>query len=275
MAVVPQQYDLDFGGVARLIRALMNPTATDPASPTDGEIWYNSTGGIFKVRRGGVTDTVAMMSDVTAGGISAALWDANSIVKADTDNTPVAMTVAASNVVGRRSTGAIAAIPYATLKTDLAITAADVGLGSAWNGDARPRSTHTGTQLSSTISDFNTAVDARAQAIVDTLIAGAPGALNTLDELAQAIGDDANFAATITTALGLRTRKFSANLGDGSATTINVPHALGTADVTVSFKTISSGLMTNVAWQTVDANNISAIFNTAPALNTVRVTVIG
>jgi hypothetical protein len=36
---------------------------------------------------------------------------------------------------------------------------------------------------------------------IATLIASAPGALNTLDELAAAMGDDANFAATMTTAL--------------------------------------------------------------------------
>lgn len=36
---------------------------------------------------------------------------------------------------------------------------------------------------------------------IAALIASAPGALNTLDELAAAMGDDANFAATMTTAL--------------------------------------------------------------------------
>lgn len=38
------------------------------------------------------------------------------------------------------------------------------------------------------------------------LTTGAPAAMNTLDELAAALGDDANFAATITTALGNRVR---------------------------------------------------------------------
>ncbi len=38
-------------------------------------------------------------------------------------------------------------------------------------------------------------------AAVAALIAAAPGALDTLDELAAALGDDANFAATVTTAL--------------------------------------------------------------------------
>lgn len=36
---------------------------------------------------------------------------------------------------------------------------------------------------------------------VDALITGAPGALDTLNELAAALGDDANFAATMATAL--------------------------------------------------------------------------
>lgn len=39
---------------------------------------------------------------------------------------------------------------------------------------------------------------------VSNLVDAAPGALNTLNELAAAINDDANYAATITTALGLK-----------------------------------------------------------------------
>lgn len=48
------------------------------------------------------------------------------------------------------------------------------------------------TQLSTT---------AFVQAAVTALIAAAPGALDTLDELAAALGDDANFASAVTTAL--------------------------------------------------------------------------
>ena len=42
---------------------------------------------------------------------------------------------------------------------------------------------------------------AAIKAAIDNLIASAPGTLDTLDELAAALGDDANFAATVTTAL--------------------------------------------------------------------------
>ncbi|MCA9368317.1 hypothetical protein KC887_08770 [Candidatus Kaiserbacteria bacterium] len=43
-------------------------------------------------------------------------------------------------------------------------------------------------------------------AAVSALIDGAPGALDTLNELAAAINDDATFTTTVTTALGLRVR---------------------------------------------------------------------
>lgn len=45
------------------------------------------------------------------------------------------------------------------------------------------------------------ATPAGVAAAINALVAGAPGLLNTLDEIAQALGDDPNFAATLTTAL--------------------------------------------------------------------------
>ena len=99
--------------------------------------------------------------------------------------------------------------------------------------DPLARANHTGTQTASTISDFNTAVrtnrldqmaaptgsvslnsqkvtnlatptdntDASTKAYVDTsianLIAGAPSTLDTLDEIAAALNDTANFSDTV------------------------------------------------------------------------------
>lgn len=48
------------------------------------------------------------------------------------------------------------------------------------------------------------ATTAFVAAAIAALIDSAPGALNTLDELAAALGDDANFAATMTNALALK-----------------------------------------------------------------------
>jgi hypothetical protein len=70
------------------------------------------------------------------------------------------------------------------------------GLDTALAGKASTSHTHTASQ----VTDFNASVDARVQLVVDS----APSALDTLNELAAAIGDDANFAGTVTTALGNR-----------------------------------------------------------------------
>ncbi len=48
------------------------------------------------------------------------------------------------------------------------------------------------------------ATTAFVKAALDSLINAAPGALDTLDELAAALGDDANFAATITALIGTK-----------------------------------------------------------------------
>jgi hypothetical protein len=52
----------------------------------------------------------------------------------------------------------------------------------------------------------STKIGSEITAALNALTTGAPTALNTLDELAAALGDDANFAATFTTALGNRVR---------------------------------------------------------------------
>lgn len=61
-------------------------------------------------------------------------------------------------------------------------------------------------------------VDARVQVGVDALVGGAPAALNTLQELADAVNDDASFAATTTAALASKANSTDvytqAQLGD-------------------------------------------------------------
>ena len=106
--------------------------------------------------------------------------------------------------------------------------------------DPLARANHTGTQAASTISDFDTQVhtsrldqmaaptaavslnsqkitnldsptassDAANKGYVDTqitnLVDAAPGALDTLNELAAALGDDANFSTTVTNSLATK-----------------------------------------------------------------------
>lgn len=51
------------------------------------------------------------------------------------------------------------------------------------------------------------ATTAFVQAAITSLVGGAPGTLDTLNELAEALADDANFSATITASLATKDRK--------------------------------------------------------------------
>lgn len=105
------------------------------------------------------------------------------------------------NVTISAATALLAGLLSATDKDKLDNIAANATANSA-DATLLDRANHTGTQLHSTISDFDSAVNALIEAVIDS----APAALDTLNELAAALGDDPNFAATINTALGNRLR---------------------------------------------------------------------
>ncbi|MEO2217325.1 tail fiber protein [Chromobacterium vaccinii] len=76
------------------------------------------------------------------------------------------------------------------------------------------------------------ATKAELKAAVDGLVSGAPGALNTLQELAAALGNDNNFATTITNKLAGKADKSSSLAGYGINTL-----ALSTAQTSQIIKT--------------------------------------
>lgn len=270
------EVDYDFAAIAKLLRALHNPVASDPASPVNGEVWLNTTSGTFKYRAAGVTKTFATTDDVSAGGISASLFDAFTILAADTDNTPAPLTVGASTVVGRRSTGGIIAVSYANLKADLeALNLAANTLGGQTLAQVLARGAHTGTQAASTISDFNSAADARVALGIAALVDAAPGTLDTLNELAAALGDDPNFAATLTTNLGLKTEIFNQNFGDAAAQSFAFSHAFATTHLIVQVYRNSDNVQIDCGVTITDANTVTVTTVSVPALNAYRVEIVG
>ena len=311
------QAHLDFGGVAKVIGALMNPVTADPASPGVGEVWFRSDLGSFRVRGSGSTISLLSSADLSAY-VAKTLYDANTVLAATTDNTPAALTLGASTVLGRRATGNIVAISYANLIADLVaigINAATLGgsnlatvlarsshtgtqlastisdfatqvnalidsatvdadtLQTYTAANLRDRATHTGLQASSTISDLTATIDARIDAILN--VTGAADAVDTIAEIASALNNDPNFYTTLTGLVNAKAGKYSANVGNGSATDIVVTHNLGTTDVSVTVKLISTQQVEVVAWQSTTANTVTLYFLTAPATNTYRVTVLG
>jgi hypothetical protein len=89
------------------------------------------------------------------------------------------------------------------LKSEVAaVTKTTLGLANVDNtaDTAKPVSTAQAAAIATAKSE----AIADATARVNAVIASAPGALDTLDELAAALGDDANFASSVTTSLGLK-----------------------------------------------------------------------
>ena len=74
-----------------------------------------------------------------------------------------------------------------------------------------------------TLSDIDTAVA--------NLVDSAPETLNTLNELAAALGDDPNYATTTTNAIGLRAKIANTTVYDGSMTASIIPSANDTFDI--------------------------------------------
>lgn len=68
--------------------------------------------------------------------------------------------------------------------------------------------------ISSTTKTWSiTKISSEINGVINAVLNGAPAALDTLDELSAALGDDANFASTVTTALGNRVRVDTASQG--------------------------------------------------------------
>lgn len=74
---------------------------------------------------------------------------------------------------------------------------------------------------------------------------------------------------------GTYTRKYAANIGDGTNSTIKVTHNLGTEDVTVTVREVSTKQVVMADIQIYDSNSINILFASAPASGTYRVVVTG
>ncbi|MFZ4807458.1 MAG: hypothetical protein ACOYLQ_09395 [Hyphomicrobiaceae bacterium] len=119
---------------------------------------------------------------------------------------------------------------------------------------------------------------AAVQAAIANLIASSPTALNTLNELAAALGNDENFAATMTTALGLKAPLASPALtGIPTAPTAapgtNTTQVSTTAFVTAAIAAISSLDATLVALAAVTTAADKLIYATgADTFSTTTIT---
>ena len=151
--------------------------------------------------------------------------------------------------------------------------------------------TLTGTPVAPTaVSNTNTtqiATTAYVQTEITELIGGAPGALDTLNELAQSINDDSSYAATVTTALGTKVATTSAQALSASANamtisghTITLNRADGTTDtVTVpdnnTTYTVGDGGLTTNDFTNADHTKLDGIEASADVTDATNVAASG
>lgn len=91
-----------------------------------------------------------------------------------------------------------------TAKANLVAAINEVVASIASGGGAAIDDTGTSTSSVWSSSKTNTSISSAVTAAVSGLVAAAPATLDTLKELADALGDDANFASTMTTALAAK-----------------------------------------------------------------------
>lgn len=142
-------------------------------------------------------------------------------------------------------------------------TAADVltDIGAAAKQHSHPISDINGLQTALDSKTTPAAVAAQIQAAVSGLINGAPGALDTLKELADAMGDDPNFATTVTNALAGKL-SMSGGTMTGNLNVSNATIAIQNGSYTANLRADATGIVgfINKAlsawnWQVDDSGN--------------------
>ena len=177
-----------------------NSPAPGTNHTVDGKTWTFTDGKwALNVGVGGVQGPAGVAIQGTAPATTDVLW-------ADTSDTGLVI-VPAGGTTGQvlaKSSSASYDTAWAT-----PVTSSDLALKANL---ASPTFTGTPTLPTGTIATTQTAgnnstavaTTAYTDSAVAALVDSAPATLNTLDELAAALGDDANFATTTATAIGLK-----------------------------------------------------------------------
>lgn len=252
--------NLDLNG-NQLQNVVIHVLAADPGSPSEGQLWFNSTDNVIKYYDG---------TDIVTVGAAGGGGDADTL-----DSHDSGYFLDRANHTGSQAISTITSL-QTTLDAKAPLTSpALTGTPTAPTAAAGTNTT----QIATTAF-----VAAATAALVDS----APGTLDTLNELAAALGDDANFATTLSGQIGaLDTRidtleaqgvftKYAADIGDGSTTAFVVTHNIGSRDVSVTVRQNASPWAVVIPDVEMTSTTTATIrFGSAPTTNQYRVIVQG
>jgi len=100
---------------------------------------------------------------------------------------------------------------------------------------------------------------------INTVLDGAPAALDTLNELAAALGDDANFATTITSSIGTKASNTYVNAQIGASNT-NIRNYANQTFVTKAIALTTNNAVVNLVNDRIQVANAAATYSTLTQL---------
>lgn len=200
-------------------------------------------------------------------------------VKAPVDDNDVATKASAQSQASAAQAAAIsAAATDATTKANAAQTAAEAtaaSLASAAQAAAiSAAASDATTKAAGAVTTANTYTDGKITALVNN----APAALDTLNELALALGSDANFSTTVTNSIASKTSKAVVVItGAGSSTSegfeYSVAHNLNKAAIVA--QVFEGNDAVDVFIRKVDSNTLKVITGAALGSTELSVVVVG
>ena len=145
-----------------IVAALLDPVASDPGTPSEGQVWFRTDLNRLRCYAGSVVYSMAFLTDTGGGGGGEVLevdYNANTILAANVDDTPLALTIGPSTIVGRGAAGNIAALTAAQILTILGVETGATA-DQAWGDIAGTLSSQ---------ADLQAALDARVLLAGDTM----------------------------------------------------------------------------------------------------------
>ena len=273
-----------------LLNAVVQRLPSDPSSPAEGQVYYNTASK--KLRQYNGTSWVEYGEGGGTGStnLSATRTSTQVTIASDTGDDATIPPADASNagVMPAADKSKLDNIEANADVTDAGNVASSINGVSA---KTTPVSADKFPILDSADSNAlkTLAYSALLSAITDALVDGAPGTLDTLNEIAAALGDDPNFATTITgliNAIDTRVddleansgpaKVFTAAIGDGSATsfTVHPPFNVDAAMAQLKDATTGEVVIADISMPP-GTDDVTIEFANAPAEDAYLVVVTG